>query len=439
MAIYGIDLGTTNSLIGLHSANWISDMVPSCVNIDTGEAGATMYDIMSAKRSFKVDMSMGDEGIIPRIASHYVLKELVRQVPKDMPPVEDVVISVPAYFSDMQRQATITAAEMAGLNVKALVNEPTAAAMYVARNKKGLYVIYDLGGGTFDVSIIDSRFGAFDVQATTGLIKGGDNFDKEIAKYFVKKGHIPIAVMNQTAWTALQHYATKQKVKLQKTQDTVQVDLTMFGGTTIELTPQVYKDIMYLTFSDTITCLTSIIQRWIPSDEVYDIILVGGSTHCPYLRTWIEEETGVKPAPLTYDPDFVVALGASLYADIYEQGGIGKVVSDVTKGLSISLYDGTCSIVVPPNSKVPLSMEKVFTNPVDASELELNLYQGEHMLAKDNDYIGTLRYKYDCVKAARTGQVMVTLSVDASGVITFSANELLKAPMTIVLDRSQNK
>lgn len=437
MAIYGIDLGTTNSLIGLHSENYISDLVPSCVDMETGEAGVTMYDVMRAKRSFKIDMSMGVEGTAPRVASHYVLKECVRQVPVGMPPVKDVVISVPAYFSDSQRMATITAAEMAGLNVKSLVNEPTAAAMYIAKDKKGLFVVYDLGGGTFDVSIIDSRFGTFDVQATSGCSIGGDNFDADIMKYFVKHGHIPVTSMNKTAWQALQHFASKQKVRLQKEKADIEVDLSAFGGQTITFTVQDYISIMKITFAQTITCMTSLIHQWIPSTEVFDILLVGGSTHCPYLRDWIEETTGMKAADLDYSPDYVVGQGAALYADIFEKGGIGTSVSDVTKGLSIALYDGTCSTVVPHNSKVPLSMEKVFTNPTDATSLRLELYQGENIMAKDNDFIGSLVWDYDTLKPARTGQVIVKLTVDASGVITFEAGELLKQPKRIVLKREK--
>ena len=435
--IYGIDLGTTNSLIGLYSEDYLSDMVPSCVDMETGEAGKTMFDSIRAKRSFKTDMSMGIEGTAPRVASHYVLKECVRQVPKNFPPVEDVVISVPAYFSDAQRTATITSAEMAGLNVKALVNEPTAAAMYIAKDKKGLFVVYDLGGGTFDVSIIDSRFGTFDVQATSGCDIGGDDFDAAIMKFFVKKGKIPVVRMDKNAWAALQHFAAKQKIKLQKAMDTITVDLSHFGGQAIEFTVQEYKDVMKLAFSETLNCLQSLIRQWIPTSEVFEILLVGGSTHCPYLREWIEQVVGMKTAPLTYNPDKVVAQGAALYADIYSKGGIGTHVSDVTKGLSISLYDGTCSVVVPHNSKIPLSMEKVFTNPVDAAKLELNLYQGEHVLAKDNDYIGQIVWEYDSPRPARTGQVIVTLTIDASGVITFTAGELLHKPKVIVLKREK--
>lgn len=433
MAIYGIDLGTTNSLIGMHKTGFLSEIVPSCVNIDTGEAGKTMYNNMDAARSFKVDMSMGTEGIMPRVASQHVLHALASKVYFDT--VKDVVISVPAYFSDSQRAATVAAAKMAGLEVKALVNEPTAAAMYIANQKQGLFVVYDLGGGTFDCSIIDSRFGTFDVQATDGCKIGGDDFDKNIMRYFVKHGKIPIHTLGKTDSFAIQHFASYIKVKIQKDKKAMNIDLSKWGGRQLMFTPEIYTELMKLTFAETINCMKRLIDTWIPSTERYDILLVGGSTHCPYLHQWIESATGKVPAPLTYDPDRVVAQGAALYADLYEQGKIITSVSDVTKQLSIGLYDGTVDMVVPANSKIPLSMEKLFANITQSDKLELDLYQGQSAFRKDNECIGTLVYQYNCVKMPREGQVLVTIEIDENGLITFSAQELLGTKQTIVLNR----
>lgn len=438
MAIYGIDLGTTNSLIGLHEKEYLSSIVPSCVNLTTGVTGTEAFEDMDAKRSFKIDMSMGAEGIMPRTASQYVLQELVNTAERDLgDTVKDVVISVPAYFSDSQRTATITAAEVIGLNVMSLVNEPTAAAMYIAGSNKGLFVVYDLGGGTFDCSIIDSRFGAYDVQATAGRPEGGDNFDKCIMQHFIKSGSIPFSkIKTEKMRTELQHYAAKQKIRMQKAKAPITVDLSPWGGGTYTFTPETYKSLMQMTFGKTLDCMTKLIRKWIPEEEYFEILLVGGSTHCPYLREWIEEVTGRKPSPITnYDPDRVVAQGAALYANILEQGKIGTTVSDVTKKLSIGLYDGTVSTIVPENSKIPLSMEKVFSNPVLATELILDLYQGDSMFAKDNDRIGKLVWKFDEPMEANMGQVIVRVTIDSSGVITFSANELLKEPKIVILKR----
>ena len=431
--VYGIDLGTTNSLIGCYETGYLSDLVPSCVDMKTGHAGKDEYDNMNAERSFKINMSMGTEGILPREASAYVLKELANQVKDDK--VKDVVISVPAYFTQVQRSATMESAKLAGLNVIGLVNEPTAAAMYIAREKKGLFVVYDLGGGTFDVSIIDSRFGTFDVQATDGCIVGGDDLDRNIMRYFLKQGHIPIHKVNAECQRRLIHEATKAKVNMQKIRAPFPVDLYDFGGESILFTPEDYVQLMKLTFSNTINCARTLINKWIPTNERFDILLVGGSTHCPYLKEWLADELGVEPNPVSYDPDRVVAQGAALYADVISRGELGTTVSDVTTALSIALRDGTASNIVEANSKIPLSVEKVFSNPVDASSLTLDLYQGDSLWVKDNVFIGELVWDYDTVKPANTGQVIVNINIDSNGIITFSAHELLREPKTIILNR----
>lgn len=433
MAIYGIDLGTTNSLIGLHATGYLSEIVPSCVDITSGKAGAEFYEDMNAKRSFKIDMSMGVEGIMPRAASKCVLKELARQVTDDT--VKYVVISVPAYFNDSQRSATIEAAEEAGLNVRGIVNEPTAAAMYIAQQRKGLFVVYDLGGGTFDVSIIDSRFGAYDVQATSGCTVGGDNFDKTLVKYFVKNAKVPYHKISPTARMALQHRCKKIKERMQREQASFDCDFTDIGGVNLLFEPSVYDQLMRMTFAETMSCMTRLIRQWIPETEAYDIMLVGGSTHCPFLGRWIQEVTGKTPAPLTYDPDRVVAQGAALYASLVEAGSIDVHVSDVTKALSVGLVDGTVSNIIPANSKIPTSMEKMLTNPVRSKSLTVDLYQGESSFAKDNECIGQLVWEFDEPKDPYDGEVIVTITVDTNGTITFSAKELLKPAKVVVLKR----
>lgn len=434
MSIYGIDLGTTNSLIGLHNEGYLSDMVPSCVNLDTGVVGADAYNDMQAKRSFKVDMSLGTEGVMPRVCSSKVLAKLCRIAGKDK--VKDVVISVPAYFSDNQRQATIEAATSIGLNVRGLVNEPTAAAMYIAQNRRSLFVVYDLGGGTFDVSMIDARFGSYDVQATDGRILGGDDFDKSILKYFTKQGEIPLHKMNALSRNALQHLATKMKIKMQKEHCDFEVDLSAWSGKKILFKEQDYVQLMKLTFSETINMIKKIVDANIPYGEHYEILLVGGSTRCPYLREWIAEECRVSIPDLDYDPDRVVAQGAALYASLLESGDIDTLVSDVTKALSIEMADGTCNVLVEANSKVPLSQETIYSNNVEASSIRINLLQGDNTFAKDNECIGTLEWQYKEVKKPLDGQVIVKVDIDAAGVITFSVKELLRAPKVVILDRS---
>lgn len=436
---FGIDLGTTNSLIGYNPDNYLSDLVPSCVDMSTGKCGKDLYEDMKAVRSFKIDMSMGTEGILPRAASRYVLAELARTAKRETGnEVKDVVISVPAYFSDSQRNATIQAATDAGLDVKGLVNEPTAAAIYIAKEKKGLFVVYDLGGGTFDCSIIDSRFGAYDVQATSGQVVGGDNFDKNIMRFLIKNANIPIHHLNKEQKMLLQHIATKCKIKMQQEKKTFIFDASKFGGAKCEFTPEAYVSIMKLTFSSTIECMKSLVSQWIPSTEVFEILLVGGSTFCPYLRQWIEESFGMRTAPITYDPNKVVAQGAALYAEMLERDEIKLLVSDVTKTLSIEMKDGTASVIVPSNSKIPLTQERVFTNPETADGIHINLYQGDSMFVADNECIGTLDWDYGRTVEAGQGEIIVTVAIDFDGTISLSAHELLKEPKVIVL-RRRNK
>lgn len=436
MNIYGIDLGTTNSLIGLHKTGFLSEIVPSCADLENKTAGAKLYDNMKAARSFKTDMSMGVEGTMPIAASSLVLRELCNQVTEEK--VTDVVISVPADFNDSQRAATIKAAEQAGLTVRGLVNEPTAAAMMISHktNRKGLFVVYDLGGGTFDVSIIDNRFGAYDVQATDGDMVGGDDLDENIMKFFIKNGNVPFHKMCKEDRLCLQHYSKHQKETMQKLRTSYSVDLSPFGGTLVEFTPEIYIQLLKITFGRTINMVKKMCVKWIPPEEVWEIYLVGGSTHCPFLQEWIEEELGKRPVSLDYDPDRVVAQGAALYADLVEKGLLESKVSDVTKALSIGLNDGTVSTIVEANSKIPLVVEKMFTNSTTSDKLIIDLYQGNSSFASDNDKIGTLVWDYDSVVEAYSSSVIVEITVDTNGIIQLSAGELLKQKKTIVIERS---
>ena len=437
MSYFGIDLGTTNSLICNKEMQFTSELVPSCVEIETGKAGVEQYENIKAKRSFKTDMSMGDEGTMPRVASKYVLMELrniAQRLTTDA--VKDVVISVPAYFSDNQRQATVKAAEQAGLIVRGLVNEPTAAAIHITQNRKGLYLVFDLGGGTFDVSLIDSRFGIYDVQATDGLKRGGDDFDRNIFKFLVKKSGVPLFRLSKEEQAKLLHQCTKHKVRMQKERSDFDIDLSEYNGGVVTFTQSDYIALMKITFTVCLNCLDRLRQQSVQEGEIVEILLVGGSTRCPYLREWIEEVTGIAPAALTYDPDKVVAQGAADYAAIVEQGLLNEKVSDVTKQLSIRLNDGTAKPLIYANSKIPLKESELFYNPEPAHSLELKLLQGDGLMAVDMEEIGQLVWDYDRPMPANEGAVIVELEVTEAGIIKFSVKELLKEPISVELKRN---
>lgn len=429
--IYGIDLGTTNSLLGLNG-ELLTGLVPSVVDMTTGKAGASEYENMGATRSFKIDISLTKAGEISVAASARVLRQLVTESGRD---VKNVVISVPAYFSDNQRQATRKAAEIAGLNVVSLINEPTAAAIYFSQGKKELSVIFDLGGGTFDVSVVDTRCGDYDVQATDGCILGGDNFDSALMKHVVKQAGIKLHHFWPADMVRLQHICSKAKIRLQETETAVDIDLTDYNAGTYALTPATYVEIMKHVFSPAISKARFVITDAVPAGESYNLVMVGGSTRCPYLQRWVSEELRHEIAPVTYDPDRIVALGASAYAQMVADGIAEEYVSDVTKALVLGLHGGMVKELIPRNSKVPIQETTVVINPLETDELTLNLYQGDAPLAAQNEHIGQLIYSYGRIVPPGEGEVIVGISVAADGVITFSCKELLKPPVEVTLRR----
>lgn len=428
MAIYGIDLGTTNSLLGFKD-KLLTGLVPSIVNFKRMTAGAENRNDPESVRSFKVDISMGIEGTLSIKASAEVLRELKREA--GLKGNIKAVITVPADFDDSQRKATIRAAELAGIEVVSLVNEPTAAALYITKGKKEVAVVFDLGGGTFDVSVIDSRFGNYDVQHSAGDPRcGGDNLDILIMRNLCKTGGVQLFRLNKTQQLQLRLLSTQTKIDMQKQRKDLDVDLRPFGGCVVKFKESTYIGLMKMAFMKCITLLHRVIDSSLEVGAKYDMVLVGGSTRCPYLREWIAQEIGQEPVALTYDPDKAVAFGAAMYADMFEQGEIDYMVSDVTKGLSIGLSDGTAKVIIPPNSKVPIEEETMLHNPVEAERLTLELYQGDSGLSANNSYIGTLTYDYGETKAPFTGVVMVTVSVATSGVVSLSCKELGKPAVT---------
>lgn len=429
--IYGIDLGTTNSLLGLGD-KLLTGLVPSVVDLQTGKAGKGEFENMNAERSFKVDISLFKEGERSVAASACVLRQLVTESGQN---VKDVVISVPAYFSDNQRQATMKAAELAGLHVAGLINEPTAAAIYASQKRKALSLVFDLGGGTFDVTVVDSRLGDYDVQATDGCILGGDNFDSNIRSWLIKEANLKMFHYPAEETTRLKWVCCQAKLQLQKTKADVEIDCSRWGAGTAVLTVDKYIELMKHTFSPAILKAKLVRAEAIPEGEPCDIILVGGSTRCPYLQQWVAEEMGQQPVEMFYDPDKIVALGACLYAQMVADGTAIVNVSDVTKALSLALSDGTCKTLIQHNSKVPAEDTTIVYNSTDANQLSLLLCQGDSLLWKNNEVIGRLTYDYGRRVTAGEGEVIVGVRVDANGAIHFSCKELGKKSIQVTLDR----
>ena len=429
---YGIDLGTTNSLIGT-GEKLLTGLVSSSVNIDTkSQCERDLYgtNIVS---SYKVNMTTGSNGALPVACSAVILRELAnRATVVSGDNVQDVVISVPAKFTHTQREAVCNAGKAAGLNVVGLINEPTAAAIYVCRDVKDLIVVYDLGGGTFDVTVIDSRAGSYYVVASKGEILAGDDFDRALVELAYKECGVKIRFKTAELKLKIVSDMRLLKEQIQKSGETQYMDMSPYGvNGTWELTVEKYVNVMKQTFASTISLTKNLIAMNVPATEHPKIVFVGGSTACPYLRRWVKEETGLDEYECNATPDYIVAKGVALYAEMLFTGAAEQEVDDVTRRICIEDAKGMSITIIDENTTIPIEEEITLYNPVDCEVLEINLYQGDAIFCKDNAYIGTLMYNYGEFKKAGEGYVNVIVSVNRDGMITLTGIDLLT-------QRSQN-
>lgn len=426
--VFGIDLGTTNSLIGTNGS-LLSGLVSS--NVDIRRRCEVPRDVITDDivASYKTDMSIGESGKLAVTCSTVILKELAKRVHDEHGfDVKDVVISVPAYFSTSQREAVYKAADEAGLNVMCLINEPTAAAIYLCQDYEDLIVVYDLGGGTFDVSIVDSRLGRYTVIATDGLTIGGDNLDKALVDLMIKKKKIPLRLRGEKTKAKMKLVLRLAKEEIQVTRSDVKVDMSEFGiDDTFILTVEDYKQVVYDTFSDTFDTTAYLIDKYIPVSDVRKpkLILVGGSTNCPYLKDIIVNELDVDVVQDSLKPDYVVAKGVSIYAGMVESGEAETNVDDVTKRLCIEDASGKTITIIESNSIIPCTNSIVVSNSTTSNKLSLKMYQGDALMAEKNYYIGTLEYNFNRVVEKDAGIVEVIVSVSRDGIVSLKACEVL--------------
>jgi molecular chaperone DnaK (HSP70) len=423
---YGIDLGTTNSLIG-NGENLFTGLVSSSVNIATGQQvdrNQFGEDIVS---SYKVNMSTGKEGQLSIKASSIILKDLVNKANmKTGSWSRDVVISVPAKFSSTQRSAVAEAAKIAGLNLKGLINEPTAAALYVCREMKDLVIVYDLGGGTFDISVLDSRIGLYTVVASDGRILAGDDFDEALMDGAIKERNIKIRLRSEKNMSHFKTLMRNAKETLQLQRCTQYVDMSMFGESKpYELTVDTYVETMKNVFRETIDLTEYVLRGNVPECEKPKIVFVGGSTACPYLRDWVSKSLGLEVYGCDINPDLLVAKGVALYAEMLEQGKVEELVEDVTRRLCIEDKSGRAKTIIEKNSIIPIKSSIQVTNNKKSRYLELRLYQGDCLLASENEYIGTLVYDYGCEMEAGEGYIEVEVKVDRNGIVTLKGIDIL--------------
>lgn len=422
----GIDLGTTNSLIGSGDKLW-TGLVSSSVDVERKcqvERENVSDNVVS---SYKVNMTTGDSGKLPIACSSVILRTLADLATRASgQTVTDVVVSVPAKFTHTQRQAVVQATENAGLTMRGLINEPTAAAIYVCHDVKDLLIVYDLGGGTFDVTVIDSRAGNYYVVATEGRILAGDDFDNALVERAYKDCKVQIRYRAGVTRKKFTSRVRLAKEAIQKSGMPQYIDMAEFGYDGMwELTPEMYQEVMKNVFAETIKLTNHLVGCYLSETESPKIVFVGGSTACPYLRKWVTEETGLQEMPCSTMPDLIVAKGVALYAEMLENGTAQNEVDDITKRLCVEDDKGMTFTVVEKNSTIPTEASVTVANPTRADVLEINLYQGDSIIASENDYIGTLRYEYGEIKEANEGWVDIKVSIDRSGLITLEGEDLL--------------
>lgn len=423
--IFGIDLGTTYSLIG-RGDELYSDLVPSAVNINEkrcinpGEVGKHIVG------SYKTDMTVGESGDVPRSCSSIVLRQLADLASKRSGhKVVEVAISVPAKFSNTQRNAVWQAAIDAGLTPRAVINEPTAAAIYACDNYKDIIVVYDLGGGTFDVTILDARIGKYYIIASDGNSRlAGDNLDRAIANRLLEHNKVPIRLRKSENMQILHNRCREAKERLSMTGLTQYISVPELEAE-YKLTVEEYTELMRKTFQPTIDLTKELLADNIMPIDKPKLLFVGGSTADPYLRQWVKEELMLDEFVHDTNPSYLVAHGISKYAEMLEDGSADEEVIDVTSRISIELNTGMTETVIEENSNIPISESRMFTNPEPGSALNINVYQGNDILAAKNEFIGTLTFDFGRQLQPNEGMLEVTITVDRNGILHVCGMDLL--------------
>ena len=467
-SIVGIDLGTTNSEVAVIREGRpvvISDaagekIVPSFVGLSptgemlVGEPARNQYvvapehTIKSVKRKMGSDdrVSLGEQSYTPQEISAFILRRLKSMTEEFLgETIEQAVITVPAYFTDKQRQATKDAGEIAGLEVVRIINEPTAAALAYGldREEDQFLIVYDLGGGTFDISVIEINSGVIEVRASRGDTKlGGDDFDAALVKYIAEdfqQQHGVDLREDQRALARLTRAAERAKIELSDAPFAqIREEFIATKGSKplhleMELERSRFEALINHMLESTIECVQQALEDApLSVDEINKVLLVGGSTRIPLVSNMIEDIMQIQPH-LEIDPDLCVVVGAGAQAGLIAGEPIDAVLVDVTPhSLGVETAEWQMgrpipdlyNVIIRRNTPIPVSKSEVYTTlSPDQEAVEIKVYQGEKPTASHNTLLG--EFFMEGIKKTKRGQpeIVVNFDYDLNGIVRISAQD----------------